>query len=116
MSIINFGKETRFAITVVDHFIDDIAWIGNYNFRVDIDEFFKVADNTNYNNGYGTSYIPIDLMIVFKNGDSLHRFEYDGSERWRFYPSLTKPTSLHHFKIDKFTDIKYCEKLNECVL
>lgn len=115
MSVVNLGKETRDTITDVDHFISDIAWIGNYCFRVDIDEFFKIADNTNYNNGYGTNYVPVDLMIVFKNGDSLRRFEYDGSEYWKFYPGLTKPASLRYFKINKFTDVKYCWELNECV-
>lgn len=58
----------------------DIDWVGNFDFRVDQNWFFTVADNTTYDNGYGSTCIPRDLLIMMKDGCWFSRREYDGSE------------------------------------
>jgi hypothetical protein len=103
----NLYRETVFAITDSNHTIDDISWIGTYAFCIDTDQFFKIAENTNYDSGFGSAEIPVDLMIVFTDGSSLRREEYDGSEWWRFYPDLKKPTEKYYLAVDSFTDYKY---------
>ena len=47
-------------------------------------EWFKVkAMTTNYDSGYGTAEIRLDLLII-GDGWWLERGEYDGSEWWDF--------------------------------
>ena len=103
----NLYEETIEDISDFNHTREDISWIGTYDFQVDIDKFFEVAKNTYYDSGFGSAEIPTDLMIVFTNGDSLQRREYDGSEWWCYCPGLKKPAKKYDFTVDNFATIKY---------
>lgn len=95
---INFGKETRNALNHYGFIIDDISWIGTRKFKVPIDEFFRRANNTAYDNGYGIVAIPLDLLIVMKDGSYFERREYDGSEWWQYIDVLKEPQITFNFK------------------
>ena len=88
---VNFGQETRAELESRMYSINDIDWIGNREFRIDIDEFFKIADNTNYDAGFGSAHIPLDLIIFMKNNTYFIRKEYDGSEWWGYIVPPRKP-------------------------
>lgn len=62
----------------------DILWIGNLNFYVDIDDFFRAAASYNFDHNYGRPEIPMDLIIKTKDGAWFSFYEYDGLERVQF--------------------------------
>ena len=102
MSVINFGKETRGELIVSNYSIKDIAWIGDNRgqYYVDIDAFFTAADNYVYDSGYGSTGVPLDLVIMMKDGAYFYRKEYDGSEWWGYHVDMRKPRYHHKGKID----------------
>lgn len=63
----------------------DIYWIGSRSgaFACTWEEFGALA-RVRYDNGFGSSQVATDLVIVFKDGSWLERGEYDGSEWWQF--------------------------------
>lgn len=77
--------------------IEDIDWIGGRNFTVDIDNFFEVAKETNYDPGYGLIEVATDLTIAFKDGSYMRRNDYDGSEWWDYYRCI-KPVKQKHIE------------------
>ena len=108
---INFGKETRDDLKRYGYIIDDIDWIGCEDFKISLTNFFDIADNFEYNNGYGCAYIPSDLVIVMKDGAWFERYEYDGSECWTLKTSPLKPTRMKILK--GFFDDVYWPRLND---
>ena len=88
---INLLKETTYAITKYDKTWEDVSWIGSYDFYVSITDFIESAENTNYDNGYGSQEVARDLIIYFKDGSWLSRAEYDGSEWWKYNTCPQKP-------------------------
>lgn len=112
----NFYEETMRDIKNSQHTVNDIAFIGTYRFKLNIQQFFKIAKNTDYDNGYGSAEIPTDILIVFKDGSFFRRHEYDGSECWRFHPYIHTPSNFRKLKVKSFTDFRhedfletYCE-------
>jgi len=95
---INFGKETRDVL--VDHRYDiaDISWIGNLEYCLNITNFFEKADQCNYDNGYGSQHMPVDIVIVMKDGSYFSRREYDGSEWWYYNKVPQKPKRVAKIK------------------
>ena len=85
----NFLEETKNAIKENKHKPQDIKFIGSLisGHSCTWDEFCSLA-NKQYDNGFGTHYVPLDLVILFKDSSALHRQEYDGSEYWDFLPAL----------------------------
>ena len=69
--------------------VEDIDWIGGKDFTIPVDVFFELAD-TNYDSGYGTREVAGDLRIVFKTGQIMTRWEYDGAEGWETW-NFRKP-------------------------
>lgn len=102
---INFLDETMNKLEKFGYTKDDIDWIGARNFQIPIKEFFTVARNTDYNNGYGIVQIPGDLVIVMKDGSWFSREEYDGSEWWKFNVKPSKFNLIYHLKVNSFTEI-----------
>lgn len=89
----NLKEDTLYAIKASGHTLDDIKWIGNEDFYIDTDEFWSVADLTDYDAGYGSPEIATDLCVYFDDGSRLYRAEYDGSEWWEYMqPVLDMPT------------------------
>lgn len=106
------ADETRRAIGRSGHDVTDILWIGGTGrddaenllgsevpnvipmgeggVLIDADEFWAVADKTVYDDGYGVTEIPLDIVIMFSDGTWLERREYDGSEWWA-WRSISKP-------------------------
>lgn len=103
----NFGEETTDILVRYDYTVDDIDWIGNRAFEIPIHEFFDVARHTNYYAGYGSAAMPLDIIIVMKNGNWLERSEYDGSEWWRLVQVPQKPILKNHLKVKDFTKAQY---------
>lgn len=103
--IINLAEETITALHRHSYNMYDIAWIGNRDYTVPINEFFDIAMHTNYNNGYGSSAIAEDLLIVMKDDSYFQRREYDGSEWWEYVPVVKKPSEQKHFNCKSFADI-----------
>ena len=95
---INFGKETRDVLIDHGYNITDIYWIGNLEYCLDIMDFFDNADKCDYENGYGSLHIPIDIVIVMKDGSYFSRREYDGSEWWYYNKVSTKPKNVAKIK------------------
>ena len=119
--IINYADETIHTLDSAGGYsVEDIDWIGTFNFIIPIDEFFKAARNTNYNNGYGSAVTPMDIVIFMKDGCWFERNEYDGSEWWVYRKPYTKPQVCLHLKSDTFESNyydpmlhMYCVKTNE---
>ena len=107
MTLTNFAEETITALHRNSYNIHDIAWIGNHEYAVPIQEFFDVALRTNYNkDAYGSPLaIPMDLFIVMKDGSYFERREYDGSERWEYIPVIKRPYKETHFNCKSFADV-----------
>ena len=107
MSQINLATETINVLNKNKYTVEDIDWIGNNDFTIPIREFFDVALNTTYNNGYGSAQIPCDLIIMMKDGSWYSRGEYDGSEWWQYNRQLSKPTIQLHLKVRNFIEADY---------
>ena len=73
----------------------------DYEVQFDFETFKQNAKDLNYHDGYGGQEIDASLKIVFKDGNWIERFEYDGAENWEFKEI---PTFKHekYFKHDSF--------------
>lgn len=74
----------------------DVKWVGTKDLKTTW-ENFKAFANVEYDDGYGSSQVAQDLMIV---GDSwyLDRKEYDGSEWWEFNQVPKEPAEIIELK------------------
>lgn len=79
----NLLEETKRAIKTSGHTVDDIVHIGNNEYKCTWQEFENLA-NVEYDNGYGAQEVAKDLIIVFSDGQTMWREEYDGSEWWAY--------------------------------
>ena len=84
----NLFEETEQIFSIYNKTWDDIAWIGGDDFCISIEQFKEAAKDTNYDAGYGSEEVAVDLVVCFKDGSWLSRAEYDGSEWWKYnkYP------------------------------
>ncbi|EMI5828493.1 TPA: hypothetical protein ACH1LG_004738 [Salmonella enterica] len=92
----NFLKETEEAIADSGHVPEDIIFIGSRTtgHSCTWDEFQTIAD-FEYDSGYGGQEVVSDIEIVFNDGQSMHRGEYDGSEWWEYSCPFEMPQTLH---------------------
>jgi hypothetical protein len=104
---INFAEETINVLHDESYEIEDIDWIGCTDFVIPINEFFDAARRTDYNAGYGSEKMPVDLLIVMKDGNWFSRAEYDGSEWWRYNKVPRKPEIKMHIQHRNFNDPLY---------
>ena len=93
----NLLKETEACIKRIYNTPEDIKWIGSYSgeYACTWGQFKELAD-FEYDSGFGSQKVALDLVIVFTDGSWLDRYEYDGSEGWRSHrvPTIgdtTKP-------------------------
>lgn len=95
----NLLNETRYEMIGIGKTISDIKFIGSHDgvYGCTIEEFEKLA-NIEYNDGYGSQEIPEDLVILFNDDSYLARWEYDGSEGWKYMKSPVKPESYKPIK------------------
>ena len=85
VKMVNFLRETIESIGETNHSEQDVMFVGSADgeYRVSWDKFKEIS-NFEYDNGYGGQEVAYDLIVYFKDGSWLERYEYDGSERWCF--------------------------------
>lgn len=88
----NLLHETEQDIEESGHAPEDIVFIGSREsgYRCTWEEFTHLAD-IEYDNGYGAQEVATDLEIVFRDGATMWRHEYDGSEAWFYSTPFTMP-------------------------
>ena len=79
----NLLRETKEILAKHNLTLDDIRFIKTSHGDFYPSNGGRTFLNVEYDNGFGTNEIDLDLMIV---GDDwwLERHEYDGSECWKF--------------------------------
>ena len=87
----NLLQETIKDIENSGHDASDITFIGSLDsgYSCTWGEFLTLAD-IEYYAGYGGQEIASDLTIVFGDGSTMWRAEYDGSEWWEY----SKPVKI----------------------
>lgn len=87
--MVNFLEETMGFVKEIGM---EPIFIGlaDTNVSMTWEEFQKRA-NFEYDDGYGTNEIPLDLIIGFSDGSFLQRGEYDGSEWWEYIKPFKMP-------------------------
>ena len=89
--MINLLLETIAVLEDNNVFGSDVEWCGSETFGwFSWKDFEDIAKDIEYDDSFGTSYIPMDLVIVGHNW-WLERGEYDGSEWWEFKKKPEKP-------------------------
>ena len=88
----NLLEETRKDIEESGHCIADIVFIGSEKtgHECSWEEFESLADRE-YASGYGAAEVAMDLIIVFRDGSTMTRGEYDGSEWWQYSRPFKRP-------------------------
>lgn len=88
----NLLKETIKDIKESGHKIKDIVFIGSESsgYSCTWKEFTTLADRE-YDDGFGAAEVAQDLQIVFSDGSSMKRGEYDGSEWWEYSKPFKTP-------------------------
>lgn len=92
----NFYKETETHIESEGRKTEDIVFIGSQDGEWGIASWKKFHElaNFRYDAGYGSAEIPVDLIIIFKDGSYMERGEYDGSEWWETKKTPAVPTQF----------------------
>lgn len=94
----------------------DVLWVGSHNAWITWENFKQIAD-IEYDSGYGSVEIPLDLMIV-GDGWWMERNEYDGSEGWQVRRTITKPDKfivatkikIENYSVDGFLELNTKEE------
>ena len=88
----NLLQETIQGIEDSGHEVQDIVFIGSVvsGYSCTWDDFLLLAD-VEYDSVFGAQEVAYDLTIVFKDGSTMWRNEYDGSEWWEY----SKPVETH---------------------
>jgi hypothetical protein len=95
----NLLKETKEAIRKKGYtFPDGVKAIQSKGLRISVRRFTELAQETEYDNGYGSAVIAKDLVILMEDGTWFERGEYDGAEWWRY----VKPPAV----VDRWADDK----------
>lgn len=91
----NLLSETEADIKSSGHAPADIVFIGSRESGHQCTwwEFQTLADIT-YDAGFGAQEIAADLEIVFSDGATMWRHEYDGSENWDYSPPFQMPADV----------------------
>lgn len=86
--MINLLQETIETLHENNKTMNDVLWVGNREYRIDMNKFLTLAD-TEYDEGFGGTEVAEDLILVGKDF-WLERGEYDGSEWWEYkeYPKI----------------------------
>lgn len=92
----NLLKETIEDIAQSGHTIEQIVFIGSRKsgHQCTWAEFVVLADHEYYD-GYGAQEVASDLEIVFSDGSTMTRGEYDGLEWWTYSAPFTQPGQSH---------------------
>lgn len=88
----NLLEETREIIAREGRTAEDVVFIGSRDsgHSCTWSEFELIADRE-YDDDYGGAEVAIDLEVVFSDGATLLREEYDGSEWWCLHEPFVMP-------------------------
>jgi len=88
----NLLSETKTAIADSGHEIGDVVFVGSRcsGHQCSWNEFAAMA-NREYDSGYGAAEVCGDLEIVFADGATMTRGEYDGMEWWEYSVPFVTP-------------------------
>ena len=88
----NLLQETLEMVEACGFTVEDVDFVGlpDGSLRCDWADFAAMADKE-YDPGYGSAEVFGDLVVLFKDGSYLERWEYDGSEGWRHITPVQKP-------------------------
>ncbi|EOL45797.1 hypothetical protein [Enterococcus caccae] len=88
----NLLEETTKKLEENGHSLSDIVWVGCPDFKMNLEQFFILA-NKAYDNGYGGEETATDLLVVGEDW-WLERHEYDGAEWWEYKKIPTEPDTI----------------------
>jgi len=92
-------EETIEDIKRNGHKISDIIFIGSEKSGHSCTwEEFTILANQDYDSGYDAAKVAIDLLIIFSDGSSMYREEYDGSEWWEYIIPFIMPRNTQSIK------------------
>ena len=92
----NLGSETRQKLYLWGYTKSDIEYVGTDKEWWEPHDFFRIANEIDYDNGYGWQEINPELYIMMKDGSWFEREEYDGAEWWRHVKKPMKPLRQKH--------------------
>ena len=93
----NLLKETKDILKEHGKTLNDIEWIGSYDFKIDKELALEIFKKTNYDEGFGSQEVATDLLVVGENW-WLERHEYDGSEWWEYKEMPNTPNKVKSTK------------------
>ena len=111
----NLLKETLGILKDNNKLESDVKWVGNDTHKTTWNKFKEIAD-VNYDDGFGSAEVAVDLLIV---GDNwwLERSEYDGNEQWEYKELPKEPDNIIELK--RLTGNYWCKLLdlnNKCII
>lgn len=90
--MINLLLETINDIEKSGHTPEDIIFIGSEQSGHSCNwGEFAILANKVYDDSWGSTEVATDLVIVFKDGQRMWRWEYDGSRGWEYSKPFVKP-------------------------
>jgi hypothetical protein len=92
----NLKEETLEELKSNGKFKKDVLFVTNGFAYISFKSFLDISEKIEYDNGYGSAKIDLDLKIVGKDW-WLERYEYDGSEWWVFKKHPEKPKVCEKF-------------------
>lgn len=87
----NLLQETWEAIEKVSS-VEEVLCVRSGEYVCSWEEFKTLADFL-YDSGFGGHEVDLSLQVRFKDGSFLSRWEYDGSEGWRYNKAFVMPTT-----------------------
>jgi len=95
----NLLQETLEDIVRSGHKTEDIIFIGSeYSGHSCTWPEYEILANHDYDNGFGAQNVACDLIIVFADGSTMWRHDYDGSENWAYSSPFKMPTEVKPIK------------------
>jgi len=92
-------QETLNTLQKINKAPEDILFIGDKkgNWKISWEYFQQIADKE-YDSGFGTVKVKLNLVIVFKDNSWLEREEYDGAEWWTYKKCPTLKSNAKEVK------------------
>lgn len=86
----NLYEETAEILLENGKSMSDIVFVSGSGHEIPLDNFIKAAKSYDYDSGFGSEEVPLDLMVVGKDW-WIERHEYDGSEWWEYKTLPQRP-------------------------
>lgn len=101
----NLYEETAEFLLENGKSMSDIVFVSGNGHEIPLDNFIETAKSYDYDDGFGSEEVPLDLLVVGKDW-WIERHEYDGSEWWEYKTLPQRPKTVK--KISGFhADRKY---------